>query len=54
MTGEPMHTALKERMAPEVMFLTERAPYLSITDSNVKWTLCFAFSFAFNYVMYAT
>ena len=45
MTGEPMYTASKERMAPEVMFLTECAPQLSITNSKVKWLLCYAFSY---------
>ena len=28
-TGKPMHTASKERMAPELMFSSERAPQLS-------------------------
>ena len=28
MTGEPMNTASKERMAPELMFSPERAPQL--------------------------
>ena len=28
-TGEPMHTLSKERMAPEVMLLTERAPNIN-------------------------
>ena len=32
MTGEPVHTASKERMAPEVMFLTEHKPQISITE----------------------
>ena len=36
MTGEPVHAASKERMAPEVMwFLSEHMPQLSITDLNV-------------------
>ena len=45
MTGEPTHTASKERMTPEVMFSTEHVPQLSITGSKVKWPLCFAFSY---------
>ena len=36
MTGEPVHTVSKERMEPEVMFLTECATQISITDSKVK------------------
>ena len=44
MTGEPAHTASKERMVPEVMFSTEHMSQISITDSKVKWLLCFAFS----------
>ena len=40
MTDEPAYTVTKERMAPEVMFLTELTPQLSITDSKVKWPLC--------------
>ena len=43
MTGEPMHTASKEWMIPEVMFSTERMPQLSITDLNVKWPLTLLF-----------
>ena len=35
-TGEPMHTASKERMVPELMFLSERTPQVSITNSKVK------------------
>ena len=35
MTVEPTHTTSKERMVPEVMFLTERMTQLSITDSKV-------------------
>ena len=34
MTGEPTHTASKERMAPELMLLSERASQLS----NTAWT----------------
>ena len=37
MTGEPMHTASKEKLVPELMFLSERTPQLSISDSQVKW-----------------
>ena len=39
MTGEPMHTTSKERMAPdlELMFSSEwRAPQLSNTASKVQ------------------
>ena len=43
MTGEPTHTASKERMAPELMLSSERTLQLSITDSKVKWLLHFAF-----------
>ena len=32
MTGEPTHTTSKERMAPELMFLSKRVPQVSITD----------------------
>ena len=39
MTGEPTHAASKERMVPEVMFLTEHTPQISITESKVKWLL---------------
>ena len=45
MTGEPTHTTSKERMATEVMFLTERVPQKSITDLKVKWPLRFTFSY---------
>ena len=41
MTGEPVHTASKERMVSEVLFLTERIPQLSITELKVNWPLCF-------------
>ena len=39
MTGEPTHTASKERMVPE------RMPQLSKTASKAQWTLRFAFSY---------
>ena len=45
MTGEPTHTASKERMAPELMFSSERAPQLSKTASKVQWPLRFAFGY---------
>ena len=45
MTGEPTHTASKERMAPKLMFLSERMTQLSKTSSKVQWPLCFAFSY---------
>ena len=44
MTGEPTHTVSRERMAPELMFSSERASQLSITDSKAKWPLCIVFS----------
>ena len=44
-TGELVHTASKGRMEPEVMFLTERMPQLSITDSKEQWLLRFAFGY---------
>ena len=37
MTGEPTHTASKERMAPELMVSSEHAPQLSQTASKVQW-----------------
>ena len=36
MTGEPVHTASKERMAPQLMLSSECVSQLSITDSKVK------------------
>ena len=45
MTGEPTHNASKEKMAPELMFLSERVPQLSQTASQVQWPLRFAFSY---------
>ena len=45
MTGEPAHTTPKKRMVPELMFLSEHAPQLSIIDSKVKWPLRFTFSY---------
>ena len=45
MTGEPMHTTSKERMASELMFLYERASQLSQTASKVQWPSCFDFSY---------
>ena len=38
-----MYTASKERMAPEVMFLTEHTPQVSITDSKVKLAITLRF-----------
>ena len=43
MTCEPTHTTSKERMAPELMFSSERVPQLSKTASKVQLPLCFAF-----------
>ena len=40
-----MHTASKERMVPELMFLSEGASQLLKTASKVQWPLCFAFSY---------
>ena len=37
MIGEPAHTALKERIPPELLFMSERAPQLSILLTKVKW-----------------
>ena len=45
MTGKPTHTASKERMAPVILFLSERMPQLSNTASKVQWPLLFAFSY---------
>ena len=44
MTGEFVHAALEERMVPGLLFLSEHAPQLSITEIT-KWPLCFVFSF---------
>ena len=42
MTGEPTHTISKERMAPALMFFSERVPQLSITlESEVAIMLRF-------------
>ena len=46
MTSEPTHTSSKERMAPELMFSSERTHQLSNTASKVQWPLCLAFSCA--------
>ena len=45
MTGEPTHTTSKERMVPELMFLSERVPQLSKTTSKVQWPLRFTFTY---------
>ena len=45
MTGEPTHTASKERMAPELMVSSKRASQLSQTASKVQWPLRFDFSY---------
>ena len=45
MTGEPTNTTSKETRVPTLMFLSECAPQLSITDSKVKWPLHFTFSY---------
>ena len=45
MTGEPTHATSKEKMAPELIFLSERVPQLSITALKVQWPLHFAFSY---------
>ena len=45
MTGEPMHTASKEMMVPEILFSSERVPQLPSTASKVQWPLHFAFSY---------
>ena len=45
MTGEPTHTTSKERMAPELMFSSERVPMHAAIkycfESAVAITLCF-------------
>ena len=45
MTGEPTHTTSKERIAPELMFSSERAPQLSQTALKVQWPSRFDFSY---------
>ena len=45
MTGEPTHTVSKERMGPELMFLSEHVPQLSKTSLKIQWPLRFAFSY---------
>ena len=46
MTGEPTHTVSRERMAPELMFSSERhTSQISNTASKVQWPLRFAFSY---------
>ena len=45
MTGDPTHTASKEKMAPELMFSSECAPQLSVTDLKVQLLLRFAFTY---------
>ena len=45
MIGKPVHTAPKERIAPELMFSSKRALLLSTTDTKVKWLFCFDFSY---------
>ena len=45
MTGEPTHTASKERMVPELMLSSERMPQLSNTASKVQWPLRFTYSY---------
>ena len=45
MTGESTHTTSKERMAPEIKRLRGRAHQPSITDTQVKWSLRFAFTY---------
>ena len=41
MTGEPTHTTSKERMAPELMFSSERAAITNCFESTVAITLQF-------------
>ena len=45
MTGKSTHTASKEGMVPELTFLSERIPQLSITALKVQWPLRFVFSY---------
>ena len=47
MTGEPLHTTSKERMAPELMFSSEHVPQLSITK-QMKWLYFASFSAVFS------
>ena len=35
-----MYTYTKERMAPEVLFLTKHMSQISIIDLKVEWLLC--------------
>ena len=44
MTGEPTHTASKERMMQKLMFLSEHAPQLTNIALKVQWPLRFAFT----------
>ena len=39
MTGEPSHTASKERAVPDLMLLSERAPQLPIAECEEVITL---------------
>ena len=52
MTVELVHIASKERMAPEVTFLTKCISQISITESKVKYSLCFAFNYAHPYTQH--
>ena len=45
MTGEPTHTASKERTVPELLFSSEHVPQLSNTALKVQWPLRFTFSY---------
>ena len=54
MTGESAHTISKERTSPDLMFLSEHAPQLLITDSKVKWPLCFQLYMFSRYTMLQT
>ena len=47
MTGEPIHTASKERILPELMFSSEQVP---LTDAKVKWPLWSLSTFLAHYI----
>ena len=49
MAGELTHTTSKERMVPELMFLFEQMPQLSITDPKMTIALCFSVMFSLLY-----
>ena len=44
MNGRPAHTSSKEKMAPELMFLSEHVPQLSIIENGQYDSLTGMFS----------